>query len=161
VPHVISFDIDGTLVTGNGPGPITLEMVRRAVEHGHIIGSASDRPVPDQQNMWARAGIEVSFTIGKHRLSIVKEQFAGADAFFHIGDTELDEHFAILHGFEFLQVQTMDPCPWMLEEDGRVLWGPQGRSPLAAPTPVAPVDPEVPPGADILPDADEYDYSNG
>ncbi|MEX2376395.1 MAG: HAD hydrolase family protein, partial [Dehalococcoidia bacterium] len=60
--HLISFDIDGTLVTGNGPGPITLEMVRRALAQGHIIGSCSDRPVQDQRNMWAEAGIEVSFT---------------------------------------------------------------------------------------------------
>ena len=51
MPHLISFDIDGTLVTGDGPGPITLEMVRRAAEHGHIIGSASDRSVANQKAM--------------------------------------------------------------------------------------------------------------
>src|SRR5262245_42054984 len=89
VPHLISFDIDGTLETGNGPGPITLEMVRRALEHGHIIGSASDRPTADQKNMWAAAGIEVSFTINKHRLNLVKDEFAHAEVFYHIGDTEL------------------------------------------------------------------------
>ena len=78
MPDLISFDIDGTLVTGNGPGPITLEMVRRAVEHGHIIGSASDRPVQDQKNMWAAAGIEVSFTVLKHRLDTIKAQYTDA-----------------------------------------------------------------------------------
>jgi len=127
MPHVISFDIDGTMVFGNGPGPITLDMVRRAVEHGHIIGSASDRTIGDQKKLWEAAGIEVSFTINKHRLTIVREEFGHAEAFYHIGDTDMDKHYAVLHGFEFLQVQTMDPHLWMLDESGEAQWGPHGR----------------------------------
>lgn len=134
MPHLISFDIDGTLVTGNGPGPITLDMVRRALAEGHVIGSCSDRPVQDQQNMWAAAGIEVSFTVLKHKLDDVKEKFSSVEEYFHIGDTEVDAHFARLSGFEFLQVQTMDPHPWMLNEHGVVEWGPQGRGMVRLPS---------------------------
>lgn len=127
MPHLISFDIDGTLVTGNGPGPITLDMVRRALEHGHIIGSCSDRPVQDQKNMWAAAGIEVSFTVLKHKLDDVKVRFTECEVYYHIGDTDMDKHYAQLSGFEFVQVQIMEPHPWMFDEDNEVKWGPQGR----------------------------------
>jgi hypothetical protein len=163
VPHLISFDIDGTLETGNGPGPITLEMVRRAVEHGHIIGSASDRPVQDQKNMWAAVGIEVSFAINKHRLNLIKEEFGHAEVFYHIGDTELDEHYAKLHGFEFLQVQTMDPHPWMLGPDGECAWGPHGRglnALVAHPNLyAAALAAQAAQAAEVK--EKEYDYSNG
>jgi hypothetical protein len=133
VPHLISFDIDGTLETGNGPGPITLEMVRRAKEQGHIIGSCSDRPVGNQKEMWANAGIEVSFTVVKHRLDSVREQYPDAEVYFHIGDTNMDEHYAKLSGFEFVQVQLMEPTPWILNDAGEALWGPHGRGPQAMP----------------------------
>ena len=125
---LISFDIDGTLVTGNGPGPITLEMVRRAQEQGHTIGSCSDRPVTDQKNMWAtQILLEPSFTVLKHRLDTVMAQYPGYDNYYHIGDTDMDKHFAEVHNFTFQQVQTMDPHHWMANEVGDVLWGPQGR----------------------------------
>jgi len=145
MPHLISFDIDGTLETGNGPGPITLEMVRRALEHGHIIGSCSDRPVQDQKNMWATAGIEVSFTVLKHKLDDVKAKFGECEVYYHIGDTDMDKHYAQLSGFEFVQVQTMDPHPWMHGADGQVNWGPQGRGlPQQAPVPTTTVQASVP-----------------
>ena len=54
---LISFDIDGTLETGDPPGRVTMEMVRRAQELGYIIGSASDRPVPVQKSIWEKHGI--------------------------------------------------------------------------------------------------------
>lgn len=131
MPNLISFDIDGTLVTGNGPGPITLEMVRRAQEQGHTIGSCSDRPVTDQKNMWATLiGIEPAFTVLKHRLDTVMAQYPGHENYYHIGDTDMDKHFAELHNFTFQQVQTMDPHAWMANENGEVLWGPQGRGAL-------------------------------
>ena len=139
--HLISFDIDGTLETGNGPGPITLEMVRRAQEHGHIIGSCSDRPVPDQQHMWATHGIVVHFTVLKHKLDDVKAQFE-AEVYYHIGDTDMDQHYARLAGFEFLQVQTMEPEPWMFTAEGVVNWGPQGRG---RPATAAPRQASAPP----------------
>ena len=153
MPHLISFDIDGTLVTGDGPGPITLEMVRRAVDHGHIIGSASDRTVANQIAMWASVGISVAFTINKHKLDEIRARY-DAEFYYHIGDTDLDRHFATLHGFEFLQVQTMDPHPWMHDEAGQVLWGPQGRGPLEVPTAPGAI---VPPHAQ----AEEHDYTKG
>lgn len=134
MPHLISFDIDGTLETGNGPGPITLIMVRRALEAGHTIGSCSDRPVQDQRNMWAAAGIEVSFSVLKHKLGDVMAQFPDHEEYFHIGDTEMDEHYARLSGFTFAQVQTMDPHHWMLGPDGVADWGPQGRGMTRTPS---------------------------
>ena len=124
--RVISFDIDGTLVTGHGPGPITLEMVKQAQEWGYVIGSCSDRPIGDQKNMWEKAGIVVAFTVLKHMLEDVKSKF-DADVYYHIGDTELDKHYAELSGFKFLQVQDMQPEPWMVAPDGEVHWGPEGR----------------------------------
>jgi hydroxymethylpyrimidine pyrophosphatase-like HAD family hydrolase len=36
---LISFDIDGTLVVGDPPGLITLDMVRQAQASGYLIGS--------------------------------------------------------------------------------------------------------------------------
>lgn len=126
---LISFDIDGTLETGNGPGPITLDMVRRAKEMGYIIGSCSDRPVGDQRGMWERNGIVVEFTVLKHMLDGVKAQFK-AEEYYHIGDTDLDKHYAGLSGFKFLQVQSMEPEPWMRSADGEVHWGPEGRGVL-------------------------------
>mgnify|MGYP001252974449 CR=1 FL=1 len=125
--ELISFDIDGTLETGNGPGPITLDMVRKAKADGYIIGSCSDRPVGDQRGMWERAGIEVEFTVIKHQLDSVRDKFPDCSRYIHIGDTDLDRHFAGLSNFEFCAVQMMDPEPWMLSEDGEAHWGPQGR----------------------------------
>ena len=46
---LVSFDIDGTLETGDPPGPITMEMVGMAQAQGCIIGSCSDRPLPSQR----------------------------------------------------------------------------------------------------------------
>ena len=121
--ELISFDIDGTLETGNGPGPITLAMVRQALEMGYIIGSCSDRPVGDQRNMWERAGIPVEFTVLKHMLGDVKAKFT-AEQYYHIGDTDMDKHYAGVAGFTFVQVQTMERTPWM----GDIPWGPLGRA---------------------------------
>ena len=40
---LISFDIDGTLEVGNPPGSITLERVRKAVEHLHSMKRPTHR----------------------------------------------------------------------------------------------------------------------
>ena len=121
--ELISFDIDGTLETGNEPGPITLDMVRQAREMGYIIGSCSDRPVSIQRAMWEKHGIEVSFTVLKHRLGEVRGKFE-ADIYYHVGDTDADHQAARQWEFRFLQVQTMDRTPWM----GDIPWGPSGRA---------------------------------
>jgi hypothetical protein len=98
---LISFDIDGTLEVGDPPGCITLEMVRAAKSSGCIIGSCSDRTVSNQQRIWQLAEIEMEFTVLKHQLDSVKEQFKAED-YYHIGDTDLDRQYAERNGFNFL-----------------------------------------------------------
>lgn len=111
--RLISFDMDGTLEAGDPPGRVTMEMVRRALAMGYIIGSASDKPIGVQQSIWERHSIEVQFTIHKQNLDRVKAEFE-AEAYQHIGDTNMDEHYAVMHGFEFLHVNTALEEPWML-----------------------------------------------
>ena len=100
---VVSFDIDGTMQFGNPPGPVGVEVARRLAELGHVIGSASDRTRSDQSALWDHHGIEVSFVGGKHHLHEVRDRFV-ADHYVHIGDTDVDEHYARLAGFEFVWV---------------------------------------------------------
>jgi hydroxymethylpyrimidine pyrophosphatase-like HAD family hydrolase len=98
---LISFDIDGTLEVGDPPGYITMDMVRRAKGLGYIIGSCSDRMVSNQQRIWRDHGIPVHFTVLKHQLDLVKVEFE-AEEYYHIGDTDLDRHYAERAGFQYL-----------------------------------------------------------
>ena len=98
--RLISFDIDGTLEVGDPPGCITMDMVRRAIDLGFIIGSCSDRTVTNQRNIWRTHDIEVEFTVLKHQLELVKEQF-DASEYNHIGDTNIDQQYAERAGFTF------------------------------------------------------------
>ena len=100
---LISFDIDGTLEVGDPPGGITMEMVRQVQELGYLIGSCSDRTVSEQQRIWRDHGISVEFTVLKHRLAEVKDQFP-ADEHYHVGDTEIDRRVSLEAGFSFLSV---------------------------------------------------------
>ena len=100
---LISFDIDGTLEVGDPPGGITMEMVRRLQGLGYLIGSCSDRTVSEQQRIWRDHGIAVDFTVLKHRLNQVKEQFP-AEEYYHVGDTETDRRVSLQAGFDFLTV---------------------------------------------------------
>ncbi len=109
---LVSFDIDGTLETGNPPGPITMNMVRKAQAHGCIVGSASDRPLPVQQAIWDRHSIEVSFVSAKQGLPDVKSRFP-AEEYYHIGDTELDRQFALAAGFHFVPMDAGNTEPWI------------------------------------------------
>ena len=115
---LLSFDIDGTLETGDPPGPITLEMVRRAKELGCIIGSASDRSISAQQGMWDRNSIEVDFVSQKHVLIGIKEKFE-ADYYLHMGDRELDRQFAREAGFEFMWMDAAASEPWIAWRNGQ------------------------------------------
>jgi len=109
---LLSIDIDGTLELGDPPGPVTLEMVRRAIDQGCIVGSASDRSVSAQVKMWERAGIEVSFTANKHLLSEIKERFE-ADYYVHMGDRNLDEQFAREAEMDFIWQDEAATEPWL------------------------------------------------
>lgn len=108
---LISFDIDGTLETGDPPGRITMELVRKALELGYIIGSCSDRTVSQQQNMWRQHGITVSFTVLKHHLDRVKAEFV-AEHYIHIGDTNMDRHYAERNGFAYFYPDTSIDHLW-------------------------------------------------
>jgi hypothetical protein len=100
---LVSFDIDGTMEFGEPPGPVTAAVVRDLVTRGYVIGVASDWPRSSQHPLWMRHGIEPHFVGGKHQLHTVREQF-DADRYLHVGDTEIDERYALLAGFEFLHV---------------------------------------------------------
>jgi len=108
---VISFDIDGTLEVGDPPGIVTMEMVRQAIAHGNIVGSCSDRPISNQQEIWEEHKIDVAFTILKHHLDDLKERFE-SEAFFHLGDTFMDKYFAKQSGFEFIDVTDKSDLIW-------------------------------------------------
>jgi hypothetical protein len=108
---LVSFDIDGTLEVGDPPGIVTIPMVAIVKQRGYVIGSCSDRPISHQQRVWERLAIVPDFTVLKHRLSDVKALFA-AHAYYHIGDTDVDEHFAIGAGFEFLRADRTAHESW-------------------------------------------------
>jgi phosphoglycolate phosphatase-like HAD superfamily hydrolase len=111
VPPLISFDIDGTLEVGDPPGLITCEMVRMVKDLGYVVGSCSDRPISHQQRIWQGLGIEVDFTVLKHRLGELRSRFE-AETYYHIGDTDVDHHFAREAGFQFLRADGSVQQAW-------------------------------------------------
>ncbi len=111
--NVISFDIDGTLIIGDPPGTITAEMVQRARDLGPVIGSCSDRPLASQRLIWEQLRIEPDFTALKHQLSQVRAKFEAAEAYIHIGDTNLDKQFAQMAEFHFFHVDDAGDEPWI------------------------------------------------
>lgn len=108
---LISFDIDGTLEVGDPPGIITIARVRHALELGYIIGSCSDRQVSWQQRMWRQHGVPVSFTVLKHHLDRVRAEFP-AEHYIHIGDTNMDQHYAERNGFTYFFPDTSIDHLW-------------------------------------------------
>ena len=103
MPKLISFDIDGTLEVGDPPGSITMDMVRKVKKLGYVIGSASDRTVSNQQQIWDASQITVDFIVLKHDIGLVREKFE-ADQYYHIGDTDMDQFYSERAGFQFLHV---------------------------------------------------------
>lgn len=97
---LLSFDIDGTLEDGDPPGPLSMALAREALERGYVVGSASDRTLREQTKMWARRDIVPDFVSHKHTLEVIAERFP-ARRRVHIGDTDIDAHYARLAGFEF------------------------------------------------------------
>ena len=108
---VVSFDIDGTLEIGAPPGIITVAALRTARRLGYVVGTCSDRPVAHQCDLWTQLGLAPDFTVLKHRLAEVKAAFTAA-AYYHIGDTDVDEHFAGLAGFLFLRADAASLRAW-------------------------------------------------
>jgi hypothetical protein len=111
---LLSFDIDGTLEIGDPPGIISIALVRRAKDLGYLVGSCSDRPISFQEAMWRRLGLVADFTVLKHRLAELKARFDAA-RYYHVGDTDLDEHFATLAGFRFLRAEAVAHRAWGVE----------------------------------------------
>jgi hypothetical protein len=112
--RLLSVDIDGTLEIGEPPGIIPVALVRTAQRLGYLIGSCSDRPLGFQRSMWERLDIRADFTVLKHRLADVRARFP-AVAYYHVGDTDLDERFATAAGFRFLRA----------EAEAHRRWGPE------------------------------------
>ena len=113
---LVSFDIDGTLVVGDPPGILSMELVRAVKDQGCLVGSCSDRPISAQRAIWATHDIDVDFTVSKHMLPEVKARFDAA-AYYHVGDREdLDKRPAERAGFEFLWPHEAAGMPWL--EDG-------------------------------------------
>jgi hypothetical protein len=111
---VVSFDIDGTLEIGEPPGVVPIALVRAAKRLGYVIGSCSDRPLSHQQDVWLTIGIDPDFTVLKHRLEDIRARFPDALGY-HIGDTHVDERFALAAGFRFLSSLPPAPHPWRAE----------------------------------------------
>ena len=120
---LVSFDIDGTMVFGDPPGDITVEDVRKVKELGFIVGSASDRTLADQSEVWRDAGIDIEFVSLKHRLAEVKEQFQAA-RYVHVGDTPADKRLAEQAGFDFVFSSTVHRGDFFLLLAGEVSLGP-------------------------------------
>ena len=99
---LVSLDIDGTLEIGDPPGPVTMDMVRRGIERGCIIGSCSDRPLSAQRDLFARRNVPLEFAVSKHMLPDVMARFEAVH-YYHVGDREdLDKIYAERAGFRFL-----------------------------------------------------------
>jgi hypothetical protein len=111
---LLSFDIDGTLEIGDPPGIIPIALVRRARQLGYLVGSCSDRPISFQEAMWRRLDVVADFTVLKHRLADLKARFDAA-RYCHVGDTDIDEHFATLAGFRFLRADAAAHRAWAQE----------------------------------------------
>ena len=112
---LVSFDIDGTLEVGDPPGIVTIALVKTAKSLGYLIGSCSDRPISHQRSMWERLQITVDFTVLKHQLETVKVRFPAAAAYYHIGDTDVDDHYATGAGFLFLKADRPSRQRWPAE----------------------------------------------
>ena len=105
---VLSLDIDGTLETGDPPGPLLLDCVRAAQSRGAIIGSCSDQTLAEQRIMWEDNEIVPAFVAGKTQLLAVRDRFPFATAFVHVGDTDVDRRWAHRAGFDFVASQLLE-----------------------------------------------------
>jgi len=88
--------------------------VQTAKRLGYLVGSCSDRPISHQESLWERLRITVDFTVLKHELATVKARFAAA-AYYHIGDTDVDDYYATGAGFRFLKADAPGRQLWPVE----------------------------------------------
>ena len=113
VAGLLSFDIDGTMEMGDPPGPVKAKIVRRAREMGFLVGSCSDRPVRVQEMLWSTRDLVMDFIVIKHQLLVVRARFE-VEAYYHIGDLELDQQFAREAGFTFVWPHEAIGEPWAM-----------------------------------------------
>src|SRR4029453_9232023 len=92
---------------------------------GHLLGPSARPPAPalgaapppppppppPHRQLWERLALTPDFTVLKHRLAEVKASFAAA-AYYHIGDTDGDAHFADLAGFRFFRADAISFRTW-------------------------------------------------
>ena len=104
MPKLISFDIDGTLEVGQPPGSVTMDLVRQVQALGYLIGSCSDLTISGQQRIWQENGIVAEFTVLKNQLVELKAKFE-AEAYFHVGDTDMDRRVSQEAGFHFIPAE--------------------------------------------------------
>ena len=62
--------------------------------------------------MWERLAIVPDFTVQKHQGAQIRARFPGR-AYYHVGDTDVDAHYAVTAGFQFLRA----------DRDGYAAWG--------------------------------------
>jgi hypothetical protein len=74
---LISFDLDGTMEFGDPAGPVSTTTVNALQASGYLIGSCSDRTHREQSLMFP------------------------APLYLHVGDTDIDQHYARVAGFDF------------------------------------------------------------
>jgi len=88
-----------------------MDMVRAITALGYVIGSGSDRPLNSQRHRWENHHIVVDFMALKHQLAEVKAQFQ-AEAYDHVGDTDMDRFLAERAGFRFVMADTTVRQAW-------------------------------------------------
>lgn len=117
IPFLVSFDIDGTLESGDPPGPFSLEVARRAKSLGYVIGSSSDRTIAEQEAMWLAANIDFDFVCRKHEMEPLISRYS-CERYVHIGDTDHDRECALGAGFEFVFTDAIfvrnPERPWLI-----------------------------------------------
>ncbi len=111
-PHLVSFDIDGTLEVGIPAGAIPIDILRQAKATGWFVGSCSDWPISAQKRLWEEHEIAVDFAVSKSQLDLVRLKF-DASSYLHIGDTDTDRWYAERSGFDFLHVNDARLDDWL------------------------------------------------
>jgi hypothetical protein len=88
-----------------------MDMVRAIKALGYVIGSRSDRPLSSQCHLWENHHLVVDFMALKHQLAEVKAQFQ-AEAYYHIGDTDMDRFLAERAGFRCVRADAAVCQAW-------------------------------------------------